>query len=145
MLQQPNRRGRRRTDSLRRQGYSDQQISEMPERGGDPLFDSVRTRQYLGGISTMTLWRWMETLGFPQADYVIGKRRFWRLGSIEAWLDTQEAAPASNVGAEAATQPVSATPPSKALRKARAAPLVSRRAARPNAATGPPAMSAAAE
>jgi len=90
----------------------------------------------------MTLWRWMETLGFPQADYVIGKRRFWRLSSIEAWLDTQEAAPASDMGAEAAAQPVSATP-SKALRKARAASLVSRRAPRPDAASATPAMSAA--
>jgi predicted DNA-binding transcriptional regulator AlpA len=48
----------------------------------------------------MTLWRWMETLGFPQADYVIGKRRFWRLSTIEKWLETQETArnPVQQVG-----------------------------------------------
>ena len=48
---------------------------------------SARTvRAELGGISDMTLWRWLQRadLGFPQPIY-IARRRYWRRADIEAW------------------------------------------------------------
>ena len=43
-----------------------------------------------GGISQMTLWRWMQDpqLGFPEPIY-IGRRRYWRESEILEWLDAQ--------------------------------------------------------
>lgn len=42
-------------------------------------------RRY-GGISDMTLWRWMHDadLGFPQPTY-INKRRYWSAPDLEAF------------------------------------------------------------
>jgi len=44
----------------------------------------------LGGISDMTLWRYLndEALNFPQPIY-INRRRLWREGDVIAWLESQ--------------------------------------------------------
>jgi hypothetical protein len=56
------------------------------KQAGDPLFDAIAARRYVGNISDMTLWRWRKSLGFPEEDLRIGHRRFWRLSTIEGWL-----------------------------------------------------------
>lgn len=45
-----------------------------------------QVRQRFGGISDMTLWRWMhdDRVGFPE-PVVINRRRFFRLNEIEAF------------------------------------------------------------
>ena len=50
-------------------------------------------RQLCGGISDMTLWRWLDdkALAFPRPVY-IARRRYWREADILEWLDSQEAA-----------------------------------------------------
>jgi len=53
-------------------------------------------RDICGGISDMTLWRWLEneSLNFPRPIY-IGNRRYWREADVIEWLearDTQSAA-----------------------------------------------------
>lgn len=50
-------------------------------------------RELCGGISDMSLWRWLndEELGFPR-PIMIGRRRYWREADVLAWLDEQEAA-----------------------------------------------------
>jgi predicted DNA-binding transcriptional regulator AlpA len=42
----------------------------------------------LGGISQMTLWRWLgsDAVRFPQPTMRVNKRRFWSAGSIRRWL-----------------------------------------------------------
>jgi len=47
-------------------------------------------RHICGGVSDMTLWRWLhdESLSFPRPIY-IGKRRYWREADVIAWLDAQ--------------------------------------------------------
>lgn len=48
-----------------------------------------------GGVSDMTLWRWLNDpdLDFPKPIY-IGRRRYWREAEILAWLESrQEAKP----------------------------------------------------
>jgi len=54
--------------------------------------NSKYTRKLCGGISDMSLYRWLknERLGFPQPVY-IQKRRYWREAEIVAWLDRQSA------------------------------------------------------
>ena len=89
---EPNRHKRRRVLALRRQDHTDEEIDRLFDAvGGDPVLDARRTRQYVGDISDMTLWRWQEDpeLAFPQPDLVIGNRRFWRLSAIESWLAVQ--------------------------------------------------------
>lgn len=48
-------------------------------------------RDLCGGVSDMTLWRWLNDpdLDFPRPIY-IGRRRYWREADILAWLDSRE-------------------------------------------------------
>lgn len=48
-------------------------------------------RQMCGGISDMTLWRWLghPDLDFPPPIY-ISRRRYWREADIVAWLEARE-------------------------------------------------------
>jgi predicted DNA-binding transcriptional regulator AlpA len=53
---------------------------------------SSPVREICGGVSDMTLWRWLHdpTLAFPKPIY-IGRRRYWREAEIFAWLEGQAA------------------------------------------------------
>ncbi|GAA6202477.1 hypothetical protein [Aquicoccus sp. SU-CL01552] len=44
-----------------------------------------------GGVSQMTLWRWLNdpVKEFPKPIY-IGRRRYWREAAIIEWLESQE-------------------------------------------------------
>lgn len=44
-----------------------------------------------GGISDMTLWRWLNdtALNFPRPVY-IGRRRYWREAEVVAWLESRQ-------------------------------------------------------
>jgi len=50
-------------------------------------------RHLCGGISDMTLWRWLDNseLNFPRPIY-IGRRRYFREAEIIAWMDAREVA-----------------------------------------------------
>jgi predicted DNA-binding transcriptional regulator AlpA len=56
---------------------------------------SNATREVCGGISDMTLWRWLNdpALQFPKPIY-IGRRRYWKEAEVLAWLESREQAPA---------------------------------------------------
>lgn len=47
-------------------------------------------RHLCGGVSDMTLWRWLhrEDLDFPRPIY-IGKRRYWKEAEVLVWLESQ--------------------------------------------------------
>ncbi len=47
-------------------------------------------RELVGGISDMTLGRWLNDPGkdFPRPVY-LGRRRFWREADVLAWLETR--------------------------------------------------------
>lgn len=51
---------------------------------------SARVCELCGGISSMTLWRWLNdpTMGFPKPIY-ISRRRYWREKDVLAFLDAQ--------------------------------------------------------
>ena len=50
-------------------------------------------KQMLGGISDMTVWRWLNdpTMNFPRPTY-LGRRRYWRQAEVLAWLESQRIA-----------------------------------------------------
>jgi hypothetical protein len=39
---------------------------------------AAQVRAYHGGISDMTLWRWIKSGIFPSPDRVVNKRRQWK-------------------------------------------------------------------
>ena len=54
------------------------------------LITAAVVRDALGGVSDMTLWRWLNDpiLNFPKPIYIT-RRRYWRDVEVSAWLDTQ--------------------------------------------------------
>jgi predicted DNA-binding transcriptional regulator AlpA len=52
------------------------------------LLTAQQVCKKLGGISHMTLWRWLgsDVVRFPQPTMRVNKRRFWSAGSIRRWL-----------------------------------------------------------
>ena len=51
---------------------------------------SKQLREMLGGISDMSLWRFLHDkhLDFPKPIY-INRRRLWSYDELKAWLDKQ--------------------------------------------------------
>ena len=62
----------------------------IPTPAGDDevLLAAQQVCSRLGGISLMTLWRWLrsDVLQFPQPSLRINNRRYWSVGSIRRWL-----------------------------------------------------------
>lgn len=54
------------------------------------LLTAAAVRNALGGVSDMTLWRWLNdpALNFPKPIY-IARRRYWREADVSEWLDAQ--------------------------------------------------------
>lgn len=55
------------------------------------LIPASRAREeYLGGVSDMTIWRWLETpsLNFPK-PIRIGRRRYWRESDLINWVESR--------------------------------------------------------
>jgi len=52
------------------------------------LISAAVVRDLCGGISDMTLWRWLNNpaLKFPK-PIKIQARRYWRAAEIASWLD----------------------------------------------------------
>ena len=63
-----------------------------PEHDHSPhrRIQAASVRQMCGGISDMTLWRWLDNpeMDFPRPIY-IGRRRFWRESDVIQWLNAQ--------------------------------------------------------
>lgn len=45
-------------------------------------------REICGGVSDMTLWRWLQA-DFPKPA-VINRRRYWRKSDVLSWLDAHQ-------------------------------------------------------
>ena len=54
------------------------------------LITATDTRTICGGVSDMTLWRWLNdpALNFPKPIY-IARRRFFREAEILEWIEAQ--------------------------------------------------------
>lgn len=57
---------------------------------------AAEVRDLCGGISDMSLWRWLNdpAMNFPRPIY-IARRRYWREAEIIAWMDAQSATAAA--------------------------------------------------
>ena len=55
------------------------------------LISAATVRDLCGGVSDMTLWRWLNDpdMSFPKPIY-IQKRRYWREAELGAWIEAQE-------------------------------------------------------
>lgn len=54
------------------------------------LIPAATVRELCGGISDMSLWRWLQDskLNFPKPIY-ISRRRYWRQADVFAWVEAQ--------------------------------------------------------
>ena len=57
------------------------------------LIKAATVRELCGGVSDMSLWRWLNdpALNFPKPVRIQSKR-YWRENEIAAWLQQREAA-----------------------------------------------------
>lgn len=57
------------------------------------IITAAAMRDALGGVSDMTIHRWLNdpALDFPKPIY-IARRRYWREADVLAWLDAREVA-----------------------------------------------------
>jgi predicted DNA-binding transcriptional regulator AlpA len=53
---------------------------------------AAHVREICGGISDMTLWRWLNERDFPRPIY-IARRRYWREADVTDWLEARAGAP----------------------------------------------------
>lgn len=51
-----------------------------------PLIRSHTVKRMFGGVSDMTLWRWLKRRGFPKPQKIAG-RCYWLPEAIKAWED----------------------------------------------------------
>lgn len=60
---------------------------------GHVFLTAAQVRARYGGISDMSLWRWLHDpdLAFPR-PLRVNRRRFWKLVELEAW-ERRQAAP----------------------------------------------------
>lgn len=68
--------------------YGDTRETSLAPAGDDHLLTSQHVRAKVGGISAMTLHRWLgsDAVRFPQPTLRINNRRYWSVGSIRRWL-----------------------------------------------------------
>jgi predicted DNA-binding transcriptional regulator AlpA len=69
--------------------YADFRRPPLPPAADDGvLLTAQQVCARLGGISTMTLWRWVssDVVRFPQPTLRLNGRRYWQAGTIHSWL-----------------------------------------------------------
>jgi predicted DNA-binding transcriptional regulator AlpA len=74
---------------MRPHDYAQRQTASLaPSADEDTLLTAQQVCTKLGGISTMTLWRWLasDRVKFPPPTLRINARRYWSAGSIRCWL-----------------------------------------------------------
>ena len=53
-----------------------------------PRWTSAQVRQHCGGVSDMSLWRWLNEGDFPRPKYV-NRRRYWDSRAVANWWDAR--------------------------------------------------------
>jgi predicted DNA-binding transcriptional regulator AlpA len=53
----------------------------------DPLLNSANVSHYLGGVSQMTIWRWVRD-GVIPAPIKIRNRNYWRQSGLDAAVES---------------------------------------------------------
>ena len=63
----------------------------MPAGDDEVLLAAAQVCSRLGGVSLMTLWRWLgsDVVQFPQPTLRINNRRYWSAESIRHWLSAR--------------------------------------------------------
>lgn len=59
----------------------------------DTLISAAELRRMCGGISDMTVWRWLRQEDDPLPPPIqIVRRNYWRLADVKAWIDRRDPA-----------------------------------------------------
>jgi predicted DNA-binding transcriptional regulator AlpA len=67
-----------------------QPAARVPGLTDDDIeLSSRQVQEMFGGVSTMSLWRWMDGRGFPRPRKRSG-RNFWVLSEVRAWRRQQD-------------------------------------------------------
>lgn len=71
--------------------YSPLDQNPNPKPNSNKLIIAAAVRKMFGGVSDMTIWRWVqdEKLDFPKPLY-IGRTRYWREAELVAWVEAQQ-------------------------------------------------------
>lgn len=82
-------------------------INPTPYQWRDPSaipmrrrINSATVREICGGISDMTLSRWMNDRSFPKPQCRIGRKRYWVETEVEEWIKCQEAGMSASEASE---------------------------------------------
>lgn len=67
--------------------------ANQPRSTDDPLWAQPQVKEYLGGVSDMTLWRWRHVGILPDPIH-IRKRNYWRKSTIVGVAEKLESAAA---------------------------------------------------
>lgn len=59
--------------------------AKQPASDPEKLITANMVKEICGGISDMSLWRWLRSSGFPPPT-VINRRRYWRKIDVLNWL-----------------------------------------------------------
>lgn len=54
------------------------------------LINAARVCEVCGGVSAMSIWRWLNdpALNFPKPIYIV-RRRYWREADVIGWLESR--------------------------------------------------------
>jgi predicted DNA-binding transcriptional regulator AlpA len=72
-----------------------QQLTTAGPHSGRSLMSSKLVAADAGGVTIMTLWRWMRDGTFPKPDCVINNRNYWKRETVERWKSKQTATPST--------------------------------------------------
>ena len=63
-----------------------------PDSDDDTLLNSAQARAKVGGVTDMTLWRWMrdDRVKFP-IPIKLNRINYWRQGDVRRWLAERQA------------------------------------------------------
>ncbi len=65
--------------------FNDEDVAMHPEK----RIPAAAVRELCGGVSDMSIWRWIKREGFPKPASKIGGRRYWREAEVVEWLGAQ--------------------------------------------------------
>lgn len=82
----------REAASTTKSGKAPESISHFDQLPGSALIGSDAVRGLVGGITAVTLWRWVRSGEFPAPRKLpCGRLNAWKVADVRRYLDSTEA------------------------------------------------------
>ena len=65
--------------------------ANQPAPNPEKRINIAVVRPLCGGVSDMTIYRWLKYSNFPKPE-IINRRRYWRRADVIAWLESHQSA-----------------------------------------------------